>query len=53
MSAYGDVSIAGFGIVQKIGTVGIQITIGLTQGIMPLLGYNYGAGKMDKVKEIN
>lgn len=53
MSAYGDVSIAGFGIVQKIGTVGIQITIGLTQGIMPLLGYHYGAGKMDKVKEIN
>ena len=30
MSEYGDVSIAGFGIVQKVGTIGIQITIGLT-----------------------
>ncbi len=53
MSAYGDVSIAAFGIVQKFGTVAIQITVGLTQGIMPLLGYHYGAGNMNKVKEIN
>lgn len=53
MSAYGDVSIAAFGIVQKLGTVAIQITVGLTQGIMPLLGYHYGAQNLDKVKEIN
>ena len=53
MSMYGDVSIAAFGIVQKIGTVTIQITVGLTQGIMPLLGYHYGAGHVNKVKEIN
>lgn len=53
MSAYGDVSIAAFGIVQKFGTIAIQITVGLTQGIMPLLGYHYGAGNMSKVKEIN
>ena len=53
MSHYGDVSIAAFGIVQKIGTIAIQITIGLTQGIMPLLGYSYGANNMQRVKEIN
>ena len=53
MSAYGDVSIAAFGIVQKFGTVAIQITVGLTQGLMPLLGFHYGAGNMQKVKEIN
>lgn len=53
MANYGDVSIAAFGIVQKIGTIAIQITVGLTQGIMPLLGYNYGANNMDRVKEIN
>lgn len=53
MSAYGDTSIAAFGIVQKFGTIAIQITVGLTQGIMPLLGYHYGAGNMNKVKEIN
>lgn len=53
ISAYGDVSIAAFGIVQKFGNVIIQITVGLTQGIMPLLGFCYGAGEIRKVKEIN
>lgn len=53
MSAYGDVSIAAYGIVQKIGTIGIQITVGLTQGIMPLLGYCYGAGDMKRLREIS
>ena len=53
MSEYGDVSIAAFGIVQKIGTVAIQITIGLTQGIMPLLGYCYGSKDYARMKEIS
>lgn len=53
MSEYGDVSIAAFGIVQKIGTVAIQITVGLTQGIMPLLGYCYGSGNMNRFREIS
>ena len=53
MSAYGDVSIAAFGIVQKIGSIAIQITVGLTQGIMPLLGYCYGANDIKRMKAIN
>lgn len=53
MSYYGDVSIAAQGIVQKIGSVGIQITIGLTQGIMPLLGYCYGAGNLKRFKSVS
>ncbi len=53
MSEYGDVSIAAFGIVQKIGSIAIQITVGLTQGIMPLLGYCYGAQDIKRLKEIN
>ena len=53
MSVYGDVSIAAFGIVQKIGAIAIQITVGLTQGIMPLLGYCYGAGEFQRMKAVN
>ncbi len=53
MSAYGDASIAAFGIVQKIGTIAIQITVGLTQGIMPLLGYCYGSKDFTRMKEIS
>jgi len=53
MSPYGDVSIAAYGIVQKVGTIGIQITVGLTQGLMPLLGFCYGAGDRKRLEEIN
>ena len=53
MSDYGDVSIAAFGIVQKIGSIAIQITVGLSQGIMPLLGYCYGAGDINRLKKVN
>lgn len=52
MSAYGDINTAAFGIVQKIGTVAIQITLGITTGILPLLGYHYAAGNGDRVREI-
>ena len=53
MSSYGDISIAAQGTVQKIGSVGIQITVGLTQGIMPLLGYCYGAGNLKRFKSVS
>lgn len=52
MSAYGDINTAAFGIVQKIGTVAIQITLGITTGILPLLGYHYAAGNGDRVREV-
>jgi putative MATE family efflux protein len=52
MAPYGDVNVAAFGVVQKIGTITIQITIGITQGIMPLIGYNYGAGNLSRTREI-
>ena len=53
MSAYGDVPIAAFGIVQKLGTICIQITIGLSQGIMPLLGFCCGARDLKRMKAIS
>jgi Na+-driven multidrug efflux pump len=52
MAPYGDVNVAAFGVVQKIGTITIQITIGLTQGIMPLIGYNFAAGNRQRTREI-
>ncbi len=53
MSSYGDISIAAQGTVQKVGSVGIQITVGLTQGIMPLLGYCYGARNFKRFKSVS
>ena len=53
MAPYGDINVAAFGVVQKIGTVTIQITMGITQGVMPLIGYNYGAKNYRRTREIS
>ena len=52
MTSYGDVNMAAFGIVQKIGNLTVQIAVGIATGIMPLLGYHYAAGNHGKVREI-
>ena len=52
LSAYGDLPVAAFGVTQKFGTVTMNISIGLTQGIMPLIGYNFGARNFKRVKSV-
>lgn len=52
MSPYGDINVAAFGLVQKIGSIAIQITVGMTQGIMPLIGYNFAAGNHERTKSV-
>lgn len=53
LHGYGEVAMAAYGVSQKIASIGVQITIGLTHGIMPLVGYSYGAGNMARVREIS
>ena len=53
MSDYGDINVAAFGVVQKVGSIAIQITVGVTQGIMPLLGYNFATGNEKRVRAVN
>ena len=51
-SAYGaDIPIAVMGIAMKVFTIVINIVVGLLVGAQPILGFNYGAGKYDRVKE--
>lgn len=52
LSAYGDLPVAAFGVTQKFGTITMNISIGLTQGIMPLIGYNYAAKNFQRVKSV-
>ncbi|HKM00030.1 MAG TPA: MATE family efflux transporter [Mobilitalea sp.] len=47
----GDVAISGMGIVNSIVTVMIMPIFGINQGVQPIIGYNYGANKYDRVKE--
>jgi putative MATE family efflux protein len=47
----GDVAISGMGIVNSIITVMIMPIFGINQGVQPIIGYNYGAKRYDRVKE--
>lgn len=48
----GDISIGAMAIIQSIVTFMSMPIFGINQGILPILGYNYGAKKYKRVKEI-
>lgn len=48
---YGDAAVAAIAIVSKAFMVVQSVIIGFGQGFQPVLGYNYGAGRLDRVKE--
>lgn len=52
LSKFGpDIPISVFSIQTKVYTVVCNIVVGLVLGAQPIFGYNYGAGRMDRVKE--
>ena len=52
MSKYGsDIPIAVIGICMKVFTIVINIVVGIILGAQPILGYNFGAKKYNRVKE--
>ena len=44
-------AIAAMGITQKINMIPLQVTFGLSQGIMPLISYNYASGNVKRMKD--
>ena len=49
-SRYGDVAIAAMTIANRITMMVYSTIIGFGQGFQPVVGYNYGAGRHDRVK---
>lgn len=47
----GDMSIAAFGISNRVQFIFVMVVLGLTQGMQPIVGYNYGAKNYNRVKE--
>lgn len=52
LSAFGTAVQAGIGVAKKINMLAHSIVRGITQGALPLIGYNYSAGKRIKTKRI-
>lgn len=49
-ASYGSDAVAAMGIVQKINMVPLYIALGLSQGIMPLVSYNFASGNFGRMK---
>lgn len=47
----GDLAISAMGIVYSIGMMILMPIFGINQGVQPIIGYNYGAMKYERVKE--
>lgn len=53
MSPYGaDIPLAAFVVIMKLFQIVLNIAIGIAAGAQPIVGYNYGAKKFDRVKEL-
>ena len=49
-SSYGDIELAAYGIVQKADMLPLNIGMGLCQGMMPLVAYNYASKNYSRMK---
>lgn len=50
-AAYGATPVAAMGVAQKISSIPMQISMGFSQGIMPLVSYNYASGDRKRMKK--
>lgn len=51
MASYGADPVAAMGIVQKINMIPAQMVLGASQGIMPLVSYNYASRNYKRMKD--
>lgn len=52
LSVYGeDIPLAACGIVMKTNAILLSIIVGISQGVQPIIGFNFGAGKYDRVRQ--
>ena len=49
-AGYGDIELAAYGIVMKADMIPLNIGMGLCQGMMPLVAYNYAAKNYPRMK---
>lgn len=51
VSEYGSAAVAGMGVAKKVNTLAFNTTMGLTQGVLPFIGYTYGARQYKRMSE--
>lgn len=48
----GDLAIGAYGIINRINFLFIMVVMGFNQGMQPIAGYNFGARKYSRVREV-
>ena len=48
--ADGDIAVGSYGILNRTAMFFVMIVFGVTQGMQPILGFNYGSGQWSRVK---
>lgn len=52
-SVYGsDIPVSAMGVVMKVSQVLTSVLLGIATGILPVISYNYGSGRYDRVKKL-
>jgi len=52
MAAHGDLQLAAIGIVMKVERLPNAINIGISQGMLPLVAYNYSSGNHERMQKV-
>lgn len=47
---YGTAAVAGWGVVLRVSFIGVNSAHGTSQGVLPLVGYNYGAKNYERMR---
>lgn len=45
----GDLAVGAYGIINSFGILLVMLVLGVAQGMQPIVGFNYGAGRNDRV----
>jgi putative MATE family efflux protein len=51
LGTYGVIPIAVMGIIIRLQMFAFMPAVGIAQGLLPIIGYNYGAGKFERIRE--
>lgn len=48
----GDLSVGAYGVINRVASLFAMVVFGLTQGMQPIAGYNFGAKQFDRVNAV-
>ncbi len=52
IARFGSLPLAAYGVAFRLFALGVMPCLGIGQGVLPLAAYNYGASRLDRVREV-